>query len=150
MKFHIQNCVWSYNSSSQGCMTLTHKNTKWSVKSIANAYTARSKIFSLDQCLVSFRWIGWCWQVLTQQATLSSIHNCCGPAARHWLRDTRLCWKARTNYPRKQNVFSVFWNSVNGVSHALLSVSLLRGTRKFHKPCHLFCAAFGIGFWFVP
>lgn len=47
-------------------------------------------------------------------------------AARHWLRDTRLCWKARTNYPKKKNIFSVFRKIQSAVCHtAVLDVSLL-------------------------
>lgn len=38
------------------------------------------------------------------------IHNHRGPAVRHWLCDMQLCWKARSNYPKKKNIFAVFRN----------------------------------------
>lgn len=86
------------------------------------SYSSFQKIFTLDQHWVLLRWIGSCWQALTQQGTLSPFIT----AARHWLRDMRLCWKARTNYPKKKNIFSVFRKLLSAVCHKVaLDVSLL-------------------------
>lgn len=48
------------------------------------------------------------WMVLTPPHPAGHslpVHNRRGPAVRHWLYDMQLCWKARSNYPKKKTTY---------------------------------------------